>query len=444
MTTTTTAIVIDNGSYMCRAGLAGEDAPRSELPTVLGQPKSLNKYPILEKSRMIGKGMKDPYFGYGALENRDTLNLSYDTINRGLITNFDEMQFIWESILYQELRINSAEEQHPIILSESPINPTINRERTTEIMFESLGIPSLYMAPAQLLSLYATSRDTGIVLDSGHQISHAVPIYKGQVINHAISTLELGGIDITKELAKLINQQANSNYQFNTSKQLDQIVRDMKEKHGDVATFNDNNNKNNNNNNNNSQSIGYKLPDSNVIVPLTSERFKCTEPLFQPSLLGINGGGLHQLVYDSIHKCNSIEQRSTLLDNIVLSGGNSLFGGIAIRMQKELTALLPSGAKSITIIPPPNQQYNYGTWIGGSILGSISSFDDIKISRKEYDEHGKSIHSKCNSSSASTSRICIVTVYMYCNNELLCLSAYLFAFNLKSFNFAFAYLSYTS
>ncbi len=85
--------------------------------------------------------------------------------------------------------------------------------------------------------------------------------------------------------------------------------------------------------------------------------------------------------------------RRTLYANIVLSGGTTMYPGIADRLQKEMTSLASSYMK-IKIIAPPERKYS--VWIGGSILASLSTFESIWISKQEYDETGPSIvHRKC-------------------------------------------------
>ncbi|MEQ2294126.1 Actin, aortic smooth muscle [Ameca splendens] len=134
----------------------------------------------------------------------------------------------------------------------------------------------------------------------------------------------------------------------------------------------------------------YELPDGQVII-IGNERFCCPETPFQPSFIGIESAGIHQTTYNSIMKCNT-DIRKDLYANNVLSGGTTMYPGIADRIQKEITALAPSTMK-IKIIAPPERKYS--VWIGGSILASLSTFQQMWIS-KEYDEAGPSIvHTKC-------------------------------------------------
>jgi len=135
----------------------------------------------------------------------------------------------------------------------------------------------------------------------------------------------------------------------------------------------------------------YELPDGQVII-IGNERFRCPEVLFQPSFLGMEMAGVHETTFNSIMKCD-VDIRKDLYGNTVLSGGTTMFSGVAERMTKELTQLAPPTMK-IKIIAPPERKYS--VWIGGSILASLSTFQQMWISKEEYDESGPAIvHRKC-------------------------------------------------
>ncbi|KAH9923411.1 actin-domain-containing protein [Epithele typhae] len=326
------ARVIDNGSGMCKAGFAGEDAPCAVFPSIVGV-----------------MGGVDSCVGDGAQSKRDVLAIKYP-IERGIVTDWDDMERIWTHTFRNELRV--APEEHPILLTEAPLNPKANREKMSQIMFENFNAPALYVAKQAVLSLYASGSITGIVLDSGDGVTHTVPIYEG----YAIPTPSSRG------------------YAFHTAASRE-IVREIKEELCYVAL-------------NFEQELqtaahpsalerSHELPDGQVIT-VGNERFRAPEALFQPAFLGLQAAGIHETIYNSINKVRvrhgytkpypyptRTDTRRDFYGNILLSGGTTMFPGITDRMQRELNALAPSSMR-IKIAAPPNRKYS--VWIGGSIL----------------------------------------------------------------------------
>lgn len=367
-------IVIDNGSGMCKAGIAGDDAPRAVFPSIVGRPRM--------PGIMVGTEQKDVFIGDEAQAKRGVLNLKYP-IEHGIVNNWDDMERIWHHTFYNELRV--APDERPVLLTEAPLNPKANREKMTQILFETFNVPAFYVAIQAVLSLYSAGRTTGIVVDSGDGVSHVVPIYEGYALPHAIERIDVAGRDLTNHLVRLMTERG---YSLQNSAERE-IVRSIKEQLCYVALdYNDETEKAKNDA---SIEKNYELPDGSSVT-LGAERFRCPEALFQPSLLGLDIDGIAQTAYNSIMKCD-VDIRRDLYGNVVMSGGSTMYPGIAERMTKELTNMAPPSMK-VKVVAPPERKFS--VWIGGSILSSLASFQAMWVTKAEYDEAGPSIvHRKC-------------------------------------------------
>uniref|UniRef100_A0A915LYI3 Actin n=1 Tax=Meloidogyne javanica TaxID=6303 RepID=A0A915LYI3_MELJA len=340
------AIVIDNGSGFgvynhFKAGFAGNEEPCVVFPSIVGRPH----HPGVHFSIRL----EDSYVGNDAQAIRGILSVT-NPIERGIVTNWEDMEKIWHHTFYNELRVKP--EKHLLLLTEAPHNPKANREKMAEIM---------HFAIQEVLSLFASGRTTGIVVNSGYGVTHAVPVYQGYDFPHAFLRLDFAGNDLTDYLMKILNERG---YSFSKSSDR-KIVEEIKEKLCYVALdFEQEMAKETS-----SLEKKYELPDKDVIT-IGNELFRCPEALFQPSFLGMEMAGIHQTCFNSIMKCDT-DIHKELFANIVLSGGSTMYPGISDRMQKEITALAPSETK-IKITAPLERKYS--AWIGGSVVASISTF----------------------------------------------------------------------
>lgn len=332
---------------------------------------------------MVGMEKKELYIGEEAMRRRGVLSLKYP-IEHGIITNWSDMEEVWLDTFENQLRVDPS--QHNVLLTEAPMNPKSNRERMIQLMFERFNVPATYISIQAVLSLYSSGRTTGVVMDSGDGVSHTVPVFEGYALPHSIQRLDLAGRDLTEHLAQLLTERG---YAFVSTAERE-IVRDMKEKVCYVAE--DFEAEKAIAESTNQRDKTFELPDG-TIVTVGSERFRCPEILFKPSIIGLDTGGIHECVHRTITKCD-IDIRKDLYANVVLSGGSTMFEGIGQRMTKELTALAAPTIK-IKVVALPERKYS--VWIGGSILSSLTSFNSMWIKKEEYEEYGPGIvHKRCN------------------------------------------------
>lgn len=363
-------VVIDNGSGVCKVGYAGDELPKAVFPSIVGKPR-LNQH--------IFSSTKSVFIGDEALKRKGILNIKYP-IEHGTITNWDDMELIWHHCFSNELRISP--DSHPVILTEAPLNPKSNKEKMCSFFFETFQVPAIYIGIQAVLSLYSLALTSGLVLDIGDGVSHIVPTYEGYALSHSIQRLNLAGRDITKYLGTLLYTSGNrlvSSSDF-------EICRDIKEKVCYVATdYNEELSKSSH-----EIMMNYQLPDGSF-VSVGQERFKAPEIMFNPSLAGLDIDGVHISACKSIGQCD-IDIRRSLFENIVLSGGSTMFSNFSDRMVREVKEKSATGVK-VKVLAPKERKFS--VWIGGSILGALDSFRVLMLTRDEYYEHGVSaVHRK--------------------------------------------------
>ncbi|XP_003383898.1 PREDICTED: beta-centractin-like [Amphimedon queenslandica] len=363
---TSQPIVIDNGSGVIKAGFAGDEDPRVRLSSYVGRPKHV---------KVMAGGLEGSTFiGPTAEEHRGLLNIRYP-IEHGIVTDWNDMEQIW-TYMYSKDQLNAASEDHPVLLTEAPLNPRKNRYRSAEVFFETFNVPALYVSIQAVLSLYATGRTTGVVLDSGDGVTHAVPICEGFALPHSIMRSDIAGRDVTRHLQLLMRREGHI---FKTTAEFE-VVRTMKE---DICQVSLQPVKDESTD---SQPVEYTLPDGSTIQ-IGRARFRAPEVLFQPHLIGEETEGIHEVLGYSIRKCD-VDLRKTFYSSIVLSGGSTLFKGFGDRLLSEMKKITPNSLK-IRISAP--QDRIYSTWMGGSILAALDTFKKIWISKKEYDENGSRV-----------------------------------------------------
>ncbi|KAI3409840.1 Alpha-centractin [Globodera pallida] len=361
-------VVIDNGSGVVKAGFAGEQAPKCVFGNFVGRPKHVRV--------MAGALEGDVFIGPKAQEYRGLLSLKYP-MEHGIVTDWNDMEKVWQYI-YSSDQLKAEPSEHPVLLTEAPLNPQGNREKAAEIFFETFNVPALFVQIQAVLSLYSSGRTTGVVLDSGDGVTHVVPIFEGFAIEHGIQRIDIAGRDVTRHLKLLLRKEGHL---FTKSSEFE-IVREIKEQRcrlqttplKEEPTAGD------------PGKILHTLPDGSKIE-IGPSHYRAPELLFRPELIGEECEGIAHCVANAIFKCD-VDLRKTLYQNIVLSGGSTMFTGFGDRLLAETKRLCPKDVK-VRILAP--QERIFSTWIGGSILASLDTFRKIWVTKQQYENNGKII-----------------------------------------------------
>jgi centractin len=372
MSTLNQPAVLDLGSGLTKAGFAGTPTPHVVLGSLVGRPKLPRVMPSSADPSLplVGSAALGPLAG--------VVRTSYP-LTRGTVADKGDAQALWAHVLDNELALTHGE--HPVLVTENPLNPRANRALIAELFFEAFQVPALYVAVPAVLALYATGRTTGVVLDVGDQVMTAVPVAEGHVASHSVSRVDLGGRDVSARLAALLRKTGASLLASSSERD---AVRRIKERacyvarspaddelraaSGDL------------------EDLPYELPDGNV-VHVGPERFRAAELLFDPSLAGTEYAGAHECVHTAVQGVD-VALRKQMYASVVLAGGGTKTRGFAQRLVDELRPLPPPNTK-IRVHAPPDRLVSAFT--GGSILASLSTFRTAAVSSQDYFEHGDSI-----------------------------------------------------
>lgn len=341
------AIIIDNGEHEIKAGFGGYTSPPFIIDTSTNSQSSNIFSPIPN--------------GFGSN------NKFKSPISRRIIKDFNEMRKIWSSIFESLLKVETKE--HPLLMTESPLNGKKEKEAVTQIVMEEYNVPAYYTACPGVLSLYSQDKTSGIVVDSGASITDILPVFKCFGMTHMVETLDIGGFALEDKLNKLImNQSMNF-----TDSNKDEIIRQIKEEACYVKCNSD-------------QPIPECFNDWSGVnaKSLGNARYECPELFFKP------GYELHKKIHDLIENIDQ-DIQSTVSEIILLSGGSTMFPYFDLRLENELKEL---GLSNFKVCAPPNRKDL--AWIGASYMVSLSTFSQMWITKEEYEEIGPQVvHLKC-------------------------------------------------
>jgi len=427
------ALVFDPGHFSLRAGYAGEDCPKSEIPSVVGV--SMDKK---EQNGGDGDAMEVDGKTVGDLSNVTNKRYHVDTVSvnfakagmevasymrDGMIEDWD----VFEQVLdyaYKKV-IKSESEQHPVLFSEAAWNTKAKREKLTEIMFEKYNTPAFFLSKNAVLAAFANGRSTGVVVDSGATHTSAIPVTDGYVLQQAVVKSPLGGDFLTMQCKQFLEEQLRDKggivpaYQVAAKEEVDtgempkwtkrnnlpnvtkswqdymvkQIVQDFQ---SSVLQVSDS--PYDRESLANTPMVNYEFPNG-YNAEFGTDRYRIPESLFDPShIKGPQAQSMLSVAHEvttAVGMCD-VDLRPALYGSVIVTGGNSLVSGFNERLNRDLSMKTPANMRFKLIAANGAQERRFGSWIGGSILASLGSFQQMWISKAEYEESGKSqVDRKC-------------------------------------------------
>lgn len=378
-------IVIDLGSDTIKCGFNCESVPRFEIPNVIGRYKK-NTISLINSSDKC-------FCGDDALYNASTLDIKYPKIeNNGKFDIEDDGLKDIESLFSYifENKFNVNQESYNVFIIDSLYTPLKERDAIARILFEKFRLYNIHFEPQSIMSLYSTSKTSGIIVNSGEIETEIVPIYEGYIIPVGISSYPLGGRDLTKSFQKTyknifdINRVNNHVWMAKKIKEAFSELLPDKEAYSKLISQKDSDKKE------------FILPDGNIIE-IGNERFTIPEIIFNPQLIDLDTKNLPELIFDSIKKCD-ISTRKELFNNIILVGGNTIINGFSDRFKNEFESIINSNQDQ-TASSEQKRSYKihetkerkYSAWIGASGICSLSDFFDKWINRNTYFEKGEKV-----------------------------------------------------
>ncbi|GLI62870.1 ortholog of actin-related protein 4 [Volvox africanus] len=414
------ALVLDLGTHSCKAGYAGDDTPKAVFPSVVGIHSDAGSNGM----EVDGTSARRLSVGFQALSAKQ---LGMEVMSPfgpdDLYGDWDLVEAAYNHALRDRLGVRP--EEFALMLAEPTHNSRASRERLIELVFETFQAPAMFVAKSAMLSAFATARQTALVVDTGYRATTAAAVQDGYVLQKTVTRTPLAG-QLLNHAAQAV---ADAKYtplrpRFSFKRQevksgefqvasldvagvtnsfrlyhTEQVASDMKEGvcRASETRFFDAEGVNP------VPTVVYELPDGQELY-LGPERFRMAELFFQPAAFIGHFPGLAlppdvrsvpEAVVDAVNKCD-VDLRKDMYSGAVLTGGTSLIPGLKERLEKELSELSPPAAKVKMVAATNNLERRFSTWIGGSILSSLGSFQQLWMSKKEYAEHGTPlVNRKC-------------------------------------------------
>ena len=356
-------IIIDFGSHSIKCGFNYDPFPRVIIPNVVGKIKNKSFSPL--------KDYNEYFCGYDALHNSSAIDITYPRIeNNGKFSSTEEGKKDIESIfsyLFEE-KLKSHEKLYSVFIIDSIFTSSKERETIAQILFEKLNIYQLHFEPQSIMTLYSTSKTSGLIVQSGEMSTEIVPIIEGYIISQGICNFPISGHQLTDKFGNVYKDIFDIN---NVSNHYC-MTQKIKEKYAEILPT--------------SKDFEelmklktlpkkeYILPDGNT-VDLGKEIYEIPESIFNPSIIEIQSENLPQTIINSINKCD-ISTRKELFNNIILGGGNTFIKGFETRLKIEIDEIKKRNCGIISL-----KERNYSAWIGASGISSLSNFNNKWISR---------------------------------------------------------------
>ena len=366
------SIIIDLGSGLIKSGFSGEDGPRNIFNSIVGIPKMAGL--------KVGMEQKERFVGDEAIENLEFMNY-FPPIKRGEVADWDKFETLMHYLLYNQMEV--VPEEMSVLITETPLSSKENRAKVAEMLFEKFDVEKYHMANSSMLGLFSYGKTSGIVVDSGFNITSTVPIYEGFPLQYASKKINLGGEDISLNLLESLKDKLEPSYKLIKGRLL---ADDIKEHKGYISMDNEEKEEEK------QEESPYKLPDGKELK-LGNEIFKTCDILFNPPEDSKDLMSVSKMVTEALACCDD-DVRTDINESICLIGGTTLMKNFPEKLKNELSDNKDFGNFNLSFSP----ERQFSSWVGGSIMSSLDNFHYMWVTKDEYDEKGKtlvSIDSKC-------------------------------------------------
>lgn len=448
------ALVLDAGYSLTRAGFAGEDVPKSVVSSYYGTVPSGSTPKYLFGDNSIhsphpGISIKNSISSDGTVEDWDTAQNLWEYAITSRLTNGKPANPILhndkDQVEKQDTEMDGMEDQekplaeNPLLMTEPGWNAGKNREKGIEIAVENWGCPAYWLARSGVLAAFSAGKPSALVIDVGASTISVTPIHDGLQLKKGVIRSPLAGNYVSRQIRNLFSSSSpqiplTPHYLVASKTPVDagqppqatfrsfaagtepdasfrmlqeeRVLTEFKETVVQVwpqgrLSGHDSTGRSHMETAKSTLARTFEFPDG-YNQPFGPDRYRPAESLFDPKAFipapdssdqaPQPGQTLPEMIKQSLSNVD-VDIRPLLLGNVVVVGGSSLLHGFTERLNHELGVLYP-GARVRIFAPGNVYERRFASWIGGSILASLGTFHQMWISKKEYDEHGPGIVEK--------------------------------------------------